>query len=117
MSLSTHVLDTVRGAPAVGIKIELWQVAADNKRTLIKEVKTNSDGRVDAPLLADGEADVGEYELVFFVADYFKASGDKVAEPAFLSVVPIRFGIADADSHYHVPLLISPWAYSTYRGS
>lgn len=117
MSLSTHVLDTVRGTPAEAIKIELRKINANNESVILKEVKTNSDGRVDSPLLNESESQAGEYELIFFVADYFQSKGDKLSSPPFLNKVPIRFGISDADSHYHVPLLISPWSYSTYRGS
>jgi 5-hydroxyisourate hydrolase len=85
--------------------------------TLLKEVRTNDDGRVDPSLLASGELMIGTYELRFQVAAYFRSVGVRIAEPAFLDEVPIRFGVADADVHYHVPLLVSPWAYSTYRGS
>ena len=109
--LSTHVLDTANGRPAQGMKIELWSLA-NGKRELLKSVQTNSDGRTDAPLLNAEEMNVGEYELVFRVGDYFKSSGVR-----FLDAVPVRFGIADATASYHVPLLCSPWSYSTYRGS
>lgn len=117
MSLSTHVLDSAHGIPAKGLKIELWSLDADNNRTKIKEVVTNDDGRVDEQLLTSDETKVGNYELVFHPGDYFRAKGVELPEPAFVDVVPLRFGIADADSHYHVPLLVSPWSYSTYRGS
>lgn len=115
--LSTHVLDTANGRPAVGMKIELFRVEAGGARTLVKSVVTNGDGRTDAPLLIDAAFVVGTYELVFEVASYFRGKGSATADPPFLSTVPIRFGIADADGHYHVPLLVSPWSYSTYRGS
>lgn len=117
MSLSTHVLDTVRGSPAEGMKIELWQIGSDYNRKRIGEFTTNSDGRVDSPLLTKEESNIGVYELVFYIADYFRGNGDMLPEPAFLDEIPIRFGIADPNSHYHVPLLVSPWSYSTYRGS
>jgi len=117
MSLSTHVLNTAHGIPAEGLKIELWSIDSDNNRNLIKEIKTNDDGRSDAPLLTAEETKVGTYELVFHVGDYFRAKGEKLPEPSFVDVVPLRFGIADTDSHYHVPLLASPWSFSTYRGS
>lgn len=117
MSLSTHVLDTVKGGPAEGVKIELFAVDADGKQTLIKEVKTNNDGRVDEPLFTKEETKVGKYALVFHVAEYFRGRGVELPEPAFIDEVPLHFGIADADSHYHVPLVITPWTYSTYRGS
>ena len=106
-SLTTHVLDTMRGIPATGMKIELWSV---DQSKLIKTVETNADGRSDAPLLAAGEMKTGNYELIFFVGDYF-------GERRFLDRVPVRFVISDAAAKYHVPLLVSPWAYSTYRGS
>lgn len=110
--LTTHVLDTAQGRPAAGLIIELWQ--ADR---LLKTVTTNADGRTDAPLLRDNELTVGVYELRFAVGDYFKQQSGDLPEPLFLDNVPIRFGIADATAHYHVPLLCSPWSYSTYRGS
>lgn len=110
--LTTHVLDTVQGGPAAGLKIELWRL--DGGRALISTIATNADGRGDSPLL-DGDAmRAGEYELVFFVRDYFFARG--VASP-FLNAVPVRFTIFDTAQNYHVPLLASPWAFSTYRGS
>ncbi|HWA10581.1 MAG TPA: hydroxyisourate hydrolase [Opitutaceae bacterium] len=110
--LSTHVLDLVSGRPAAGMKIELWR--HDGKPALLKSVVTNADGRTDAPLLAVGEMAAGSYELVFLVKDYFGARG---VECTFLDRVPVRFGIADTNGSYHVPLLVTPWAYSTYRGS
>jgi 5-hydroxyisourate hydrolase len=109
--LSTHVLDLTSGRPAAGMTIELWRLEPDRIR--LKTVTTNQDGRPDGPLLAADEMAVGRYELVFFVKQYF-AAGDAVP---FLDQVPIRFGIADASASYHVPLLVTPWAYSTYRGS
>ena len=116
--LTTHVLDTAHGRPAAGLAIELWRVDRDGGgRRLLKEVRTNADGRTDAPLLSDGELAVGVYELVFAVGDYFAARATPAPSPPFLDHVPIRFGIADPAAHYHVPLLVSPWAYSTYRGS
>ena len=114
--LTTHVLDTARGRPAGGMKLELFRLEGTD-RTLLKSVITNQGGRTDAPLIAGGELVVGIYELVFGVAGYFADAGLPLSQPAFLGSVPIRFGIADADAHYHVPLLVSPWAYSTYRGS
>jgi 5-hydroxyisourate hydrolase len=103
--LSTHVLDTAHGRPAAGMKIELW-----SGETLLKTAITNADGRTDSPLLTGSEFVAGEYELVFHVGDYFGSR-------AFLDRVPIRFIISDPSAAYHVPLLCSPWAYSTYRGS
>ena len=114
--LSTHVLDTANGCPAQGMQIELWSFDSD-KPTLLKTVRTNSDGRTDEPLLVATEFRVGQYELVFFVGDYFASKGQSPSQIRFLDRVPIRFGIADANASCHVPLLVSPWAYSTYRGS
>ena len=114
--LSTHVLDTAHGCPASGMQIELWTIAGD-RPTLLKIVRTNSDGRTDQPLLAGREIQSGYYELVFCVGDYFAGKVPTVAKINFLDRVPVRFGIADASASYHVPLLVSPWAYSTYRGS
>ena len=105
--LTTHVLDTMRGCPAAGMKIELWSL---DQSKMLKSIETNSDGRTDFPLLAAGEMTAGNYELIFFVGDYF-------GERRFLDRVPVRFVISDAAAKYHVPLLVSPWAYSTYRGS
>ncbi|MBN9432081.1 MAG: hydroxyisourate hydrolase [Bosea sp.] len=113
--LTTHVLDTAAGRPAAGLTIELYRLG--DGATLLKSVVTNGDGRVDGPLL-EGEAfTAGTYQLVFHAGDYLRAGGVSIPEPAFLDVIPIRFGIAAADQHYHVPLLISPYGYSTYRGS
>jgi 5-hydroxyisourate hydrolase len=114
--LSTHVLDTVTGQPAAGVHITLRRTGAADDN-IISETITNADGRCDAPLLAGDDFTVGEYELVFHAGDYFRNRGITLDEPAFLDLVPIRFGISDPSSHYHVPLLISPYAYSTYRGS
>ncbi|HVF72334.1 MAG TPA: hydroxyisourate hydrolase [Chthoniobacterales bacterium] len=106
-TLTTHVLDTARGCPAAGMVVELWSL---DRSKLLKTVVTNSDGRTVAPLLSADELATGNYELVFFVGDYF-------GERRFLDRVPVRFVISDASAKYHVPLLVSPWAYSTYRGS
>jgi 5-hydroxyisourate hydrolase len=115
--LTTHVLDTARGVPAKGLKIDLYRLAGDT-REKVKSVSTNSDGRVDdGPILADETFKAGEYELVFHAGDYLRMTGHSLPEPAFLDVIPIRFGIADTTAHYHVPLLLSPFGYSTYRGS
>jgi 5-hydroxyisourate hydrolase len=116
--LTTHVLDTAHGRPAAGLTIELWRLEPiGDDRTLLGTVHTNADGRTDAPLLAGDGLRPGVYELVFGVGAYFAAQGLAVAEPPFLDRVPVRFGIADATAGYHVPLLVSPWSYSTYRGS
>ena len=115
--LTTHVLDTSIGRPASGVEVELHAVAADGARALLKRAKTNVDGRTDAPLLTAAEARVGNYELSFHVGAYFHARGAVTAEPPFLDIIPIRFAIADPSAHYHVPLAVTPWSYSTYRGS
>lgn len=115
--LSTHVLDTMNGRPAAGVRIALYRLGDGEARSLVKEVVTNADGRTDAPLLAGDDYKPGQYELVFRIGDYFRSTGVTLPQPAFLDVVPLRFGISEADGHYHVPLLASPWSYSTYRGS
>ena len=114
--LTTHVLDVVRGGPAKSVRIELYEIR-DDTRTRIAEATTNADGRTDKPLIGAGEARVGRFELVFHTGSYFASEGAKLAEPPFLDQIPIRFAIADPAAHYHVPLLVSPWSYSTYRGS
>ncbi|MFC4454459.1 hydroxyisourate hydrolase [Deinococcus sonorensis] len=116
MSLSTHVLDTAQGRPAAGLRLELYRLDGELRENLASAV-TNRDGRTDRPLLAADEAQPGVYELVFHVAEYFQAQGVALPQVPFLDTVPLRFGIADAAAHYHVPLLVSPWSYSTYRGS
>jgi 5-hydroxyisourate hydrolase len=112
--LTTHVLDTANGCPASGVEIELWWIQPDRDLHL-KTVVTNQDGRTDSPLLMGEEFQPGIYKLVFHIGAYF-AEGD-VPDLVFLDRIPIQFGIVDATSHYHVPLLVSPWSYSTYRGS
>lgn len=116
--LTTHVLDTAQGRPASHMTVQLWQLSSeDGTRVLLKTVRTTSDGRTEAPLLLDNELATGIYELLFAVGAYFAEQGVATPTPPFLSEVPIRFGVADPTAHYHVPLLVSPWAYSTYRGS
>ncbi len=114
--LSTHVLDNVLGKPAVGVKISFFEIGK-SAIGLLAEVITNHDGRTDAPLLSGAPLRIGTYELRFHAASYFKARGIAVADPPYLDEVPIRFSIAEPEGHYHVPLLITPWSYSTYRGS
>ena len=115
--LTTHVLDTARGKPAAGAKITLYRVSGNSHRK-IAETVTNADGRTDAPMLTGKDFTVGSYELVFHAGDYLRATGQAETEGViFLDQIPIRFGVPDAAQHYHVPLLISPFAYSTYRGS
>jgi len=114
--LTTHILDTARGKPAAGVKIALYRVTGMSHKK-IAEAVTNADGRTDAPML-DGKAfSQGSYELIFSVGDYLRASGQNTGSVLFLEDVPIRFGVPDATAHYHVPLLISPFGYTTYRGS
>ena len=114
--LTTHVLDTAHGCPAAGMQIELWSLNEPKPR-LLKTSRTNSDGRADQPLLNSEEMKQGLFELVFLVGDYFKAKTSSLPDVLFLDRIPVRFGIADIHSTYHVPLLVSPWAYTTYRGS
>jgi 5-hydroxyisourate hydrolase len=114
--LTTHVLDTARGMPAAGLRIALYEVGGDARRK-IAEMVTNADGRTDAPILPKGKFAQGIYELVFHAGDYLDRTGAAPETPRFLDEVPIRFGISDAGAHYHVPLLLSPFGYSTYRGS
>jgi 5-hydroxyisourate hydrolase len=113
--LTTHVLDTALGRPAEGLKITLYRVSGNSHRK-IGEAVTNADGRCDAPLLEGKAFAAGTYELVFFAGDYLRAGGGQLPDPLFLDQIPIRFGMAE-HKHYHVPLLLSPFGYSTYRGS
>ena len=114
--LSTHVLDTHLGKPAPGVKVVLTEVGASARGTLVTTI-TNADGRTDQPLIGGVPLRIGTYELTFYIGDYFRARGVPLAEPAFLDVVPIRFSVAEPEGHYHVPLVVTPWTYSTYRGS
>jgi 5-hydroxyisourate hydrolase len=121
--LTTHVLDTVNGVPAAGMKIELYvretspDGCSDGRWLSLRSVVTNDDGRLDGPLLSGDDFKRGCYRLIFDVEGYFRDKGHDLPQPAFLGKVPLDFGIANAASHYHVPLLVSPWSYSTYRGS
>jgi len=114
--LTTHVLDTARGCPAAGLRVILCRVS-DDRHEQIAEGVTNADGRTNAPILPQDAFAPGTYELIFFAGDYLRSTGQTEVEPLFLDQVPIRFGISEVDSHYHVPLLLSPYGYSTYRGS
>lgn len=114
--ITTHALDTVAGTPAAGLKIELYGVE-DGEHTLIGSTVTNSDGRTDGPILAGADFKPGTYEIVFHIGAYLAGKGGAEEGAGFLDLVPVRFGIADASQHYHVPLLFSPFSYSTYRGS
>ena len=118
--LTTHVLDTINGCPAAGMVVTLYRLAADGSgddASVVSRVTLNREGRGDGPLLEGAAFERGRYRLVFEVAAYFRARGVALPEPPFLDRVPIDFGLADVAQHYHVPLLASPWAYSTYRGS
>jgi 5-hydroxyisourate hydrolase len=115
--LTTHVLDTANGCPAAGMTVSLYRLGADGAPQLLRSLTLNHDGRADAPLLEGAAFVPGRYRLVFGVAAYFRALGSELAEPPFLDEVPLDFGLATVGQHYHVPLLASPWAYSTYRGS
>lgn len=114
--LTTHVLDTMNGCPAAGMQVALYRVDG-GEPTLLKQLALNADGRADAPLLDGTSFRAGTYRLVFEVAAYFRSRGVSLPDPPFVDAVPIDFGLADPQQHYHVPLLASPWAYSTYRGS
>jgi 5-hydroxyisourate hydrolase len=114
--LTTHVLDTANGVPAADMALELYALEGQ-ERTLIKTLRTNADGRGDGPLLTESEARVGRYELVFHAGEYFAKRGAVMPAERFIDIVTLNFGIADTKAHYHVPLLVSPWSYSTYRGS
>ncbi|OWY10880.1 hydroxyisourate hydrolase [Thioclava sp. F42-5] len=114
--LTTHVLDTARGCPADGLKITLFALNGDD-REVLAEMVTNADGRTDSPILPAERFRTGQFELVFAAGDYLRASVQGAEEPLFLDDIPIRFGMNDAGAHYHVPLLLSPYGYSTYRGS
>ena len=113
--LTTHILDTAQGCPAEGVKIEFYRLYAQTRVTL-GTVFTNQDGRTEQPIIPKGELEAGIYELMFFIGDYFSGDDEKVLN-VFLDAVPIRFGVSDPDAHYHVPLLASPYSFSTYRGS
>jgi 2-oxo-4-hydroxy-4-carboxy-5-ureidoimidazoline decarboxylase len=114
--LSTHVLDNVRGKPAAGVKLALFEIGK-SARGLLLETITNQDGRTDSPLLSGAPLRIGTYELRFSGGSYFTAQGYEASDPPFLDEIPLRFSIAEAEGHYHVPLLMTPWSYSTYRGS
>ncbi len=114
--LSTHVLDIMQGKPGCGVNVALFLVNSHGK-TLLKQAVTNQDGRCDTPLLQGDEMQAGRYELVFGAGDYFAAQGVTLSSPRFIDEVVIAFGVADTEQNYHVPLVVSPWAYSTYRGS
>lgn len=113
MKLTTHVLDTASGRPAPGLRVVLTRLSDG---AVLADRRTNADGRIDGPLLEGPQAAPGPYELAFHVADYFRSAGVDLSDPPFIDVVPIRFAMAE-NAHYHVPLLVSPWAFSTYRGS
>ena len=114
--LTTHVLDTATGLPAAGMRIVLSRVAGDVRETIV-EMQTNDDGRTDSPILPQESFQTGEYVLMFHAGDYLRRTGQAGDAPLFLDLIPIRFGMADPAAHYHVPLLLSPYSFSTYRGS
>ena len=114
--VTTHVLDAARGCPGAGMVIDLFRIGGES-RNLIRSVSTNDDGRTDAPVIPKGEVRTGTFELVFHAGDYLAKAGLAGESPRFLDLIPIRFGIADPEAHYHVPLLLAPYSYSTYRGS
>jgi hydroxyisourate hydrolase len=115
--VTTHVLDVTSGRPAAGVRLELFALVGASGRERIADVVTNADGRTDKPLVDASQARAGQFELIFHAGDYFRGRRAELADPPFLDLIPIRFGIADPQAHYHVPLLVSPWSYSTYRGS
>ena len=114
--LTSHVLDTARGGPAVGMRLELFSLENQTK-SLLKSTSTNNDGRTDKPLLDAGNIEAGNYQIDFYVGEFFENCGISISQPKFLDIIPVEFGIADEKGHYHVPLLASPWSYSNYRGS
>jgi 5-hydroxyisourate hydrolase len=114
--LTTHILDLSSGLPAAGVRIDIGRIVGDQV-SVIDSVLTNRDGRCDAPLLASDKFEPGIYELLFHIGDYFDQRGIDLPEPKFIDRVPIRFGVSDESQHHHVPLLVSPFGYSTYRGS
>ena len=114
--LSTHILDTMNGKPAAGVRVELWRIS-DGAPVLVADYRTNKDGRTDKLLMGPDSFKPGRYELRFHIGAYFREMGLVLPNPAFLDIVPIPVGFAEADGNYHVPLLVSPWSYSTYRGS
>jgi 2-oxo-4-hydroxy-4-carboxy-5-ureidoimidazoline decarboxylase len=115
--LSTHVLDTHSGRPAVGVRVELLELSANGEQRVMARAATNRDGRTDAPLIAGQPLPIGGYELRFHVGEYFARLAARLDDPPFLDVVPVRFAVAEPEGDYHVPLLVTPWSYSTYRGS
>jgi 2-oxo-4-hydroxy-4-carboxy-5-ureidoimidazoline decarboxylase len=115
--LSTHVLDTHGGRPASGVAIEFLEIASSGTSRLILGTITNADGRTDRPLIANEPIPIAQYELRFNVGEYFARHGTPVTDPPFLGIIPIRFAVADPEAHYHVPIIVTPWSYSTYRGS
>ena len=114
--LSTHILDTANGVPARGVRIDFERLNG-TEAELIKTVTTNADGRTDELLLDSDTMEAGEYQLIFYIADYFSAQQENAGKATFLNKIPVRFSILDAADNYHVPLLVTPWSYSTYRGS
>ncbi|KRF01144.1 5-hydroxyisourate hydrolase [Paenibacillus sp. Soil766] len=116
VGITSHVLDISSGRPAAGVRIDLFRLQ-EGRLEMLRSGITNTDGRLPGPMLSGDDFAKGTYELLFHVGDYFRGNGVELQEPAFLDQVPIRFGVANTVSHYHVPLLIAPWGYNTYRGS
>jgi 2-oxo-4-hydroxy-4-carboxy-5-ureidoimidazoline decarboxylase len=115
--LSTHVLDSHAGRPADGVAIELFEISSGDQPRLLVETMTNKDGRTDAPLISGRPLPVARYEMKFRIGEYFSRRGVPLADPPFLDEIPVRFAVAEPEGRYHVPLLVTPWSYSTYRGS
>ncbi|WP_112182388.1 MULTISPECIES: hydroxyisourate hydrolase [Paraliobacillus] len=115
--LTTHILDLTHGKPANNVKIELYEIVANNIKAIRKSVVTNADGRLDSPLLTTAELQQAQYELVFYIGSYFRRKGMDLEEPHFLEEIPVRFVVTNKEEHYHIPLLVSPWGYQIYRGS
>lgn len=115
--LTTHILDLTLGKPANNVKVELYQILTNNQKELCKSVVTNTDGRLDSPLLTTEEIQQAQYELVFYIGSYFRKKGMDIEAPHFLEQIPVRFVVSNKEEDYHVPLLVSPWGYQIYRGS
>lgn len=118
IGLTTHILDLTHGHPAANVTIELYFFEPSSEEwQLLRTTATNNDGRLDSPLLTEENVKGGSYELIFHIGDYFRSKNVKLSDPPFLDQIPVRFGLADLKTHYHVPLLVSPWGYQVYRGS
>ena len=116
MYVTTHILNVAHGIPASGVKVEFWHVDANGKRTFKEASQTNEDGRLDEPILFREAQCTGVYELLFYIGDYYRAIGERLPDPAFIDKMPLRFGISEA-AEYHVPVMVTPWSFTTLRGS